>query len=109
MFEYINHGALGFILFFLLLTLAKPDKFLLGLELFVLLLVFFAASSAYSTAQENMAAFKKGEKLYCSSGGGMYTRANHYLVSKSDGWKLEKHLFLKESLLLSANECSIQE
>ena len=109
MFEYMNYGALGFILLFILLTLIKPDKFLLGLEFFVLVLVLSEAFSSYSDAQENMAAFTKGAELHCTSGGGMYARANHYLVSKSDGWKLEKHSFLKESLLLSADRCSIEE
>ncbi|MDQ7067970.1 MAG: hypothetical protein Q9M40_08350 [Sulfurimonas sp.] len=55
----------------------------------------------------NIASFKNNKRLKCYSGGGFYSSANTYKVSKKDGWVLEKDYFVNKNLMIQALKCEV--
>ena len=108
MFEYMNYNALIFfgVFFVFPILLFKVKEPLMILSVVVLIgLIFWDAYNSYTTAQESKAYFKGGTSLKCISGGGLYSSANEYRVSKKNGWKMEGDYFIKDSLMIRANKC----
>ncbi len=108
MFEYMNNGALFVlsVVFIIPLFFEKTrDPFVTTLGVICIALLFMDAHDSYSTAQENKTYFKRGTALKCLSGGGLYSEANRYRVSKKNGWSLEGDYFTKDSLMIRANKC----
>jgi hypothetical protein len=69
-------------------------------------LLFYSAYSEHSTALENINNFKnKNVVLKCMSGGGFYSSSDSYRVSLSEGWKVSKNYFVKESFMVPASKC----
>jgi hypothetical protein len=111
MFEYINPGfiliGMIFLLFFIGTVVMKkgqdkPEK-LSFFDFFPLLFVFISATylsmDAKSSIRENMKSFNRGHALNCA------TLSTRYLVSKSNGWKINRDSFTKDSLLIRADRC----
>jgi len=108
MFEYFNVGAfLMFILISVPMLFAR-EKYLLVLSGLLMLLLFYNAYSTYNDVKNNIRYFKDNNNLICFSGGGLYTSANKYSVSKQEGWHRQKNYFKKESLLIRADKCELQ-
>lgn len=108
MFEYFNTAALIVILVIGLPTLLIPKQkewFLKSLVILCLLLLFIDAYGENRDANESMSDFKNGNTIKCMSGGGAYSSADIYSVSKNEGWRLENKYFIKESLMIKANNC----
>ena len=107
MFEYLNTGAFGLLVVFslLLMPIRKGASFLFIILGFLFLLVFYDAYSSYRDVKSNIKYFKDGNTLVCFSGGGVYTSADKYSVSKSNGWSLKKDHFIKDSLMIRADLC----
>ena len=115
MFEYINPGflILGGIacaMLFLGAILAsgkaihensktKAPYFFLGAAALVIALTIGEGLDTKNTIEENIALFKNGSELKCT------TFTTLYLVSKETGWKLHKEDFTKDSILLDARYC----
>ena len=111
MFEFLNTGALGFLLFLSLVVIPirKKASYLIVMLGFMFILLFYGAYASYSDAKNNRRYFSDGDMLKCLSGGGIYTSANQYSVSKAEGWILKKSYFVKDSLMLHADMCEKQE
>jgi hypothetical protein len=111
MFEYFNIGAFC-VLIFLVLVVAGIKKeglpILLILSTLVVTLLLYGAYSSYSDVKSNIKHFQSGDTLVCSSGGGVYSAANKYSVSKKEGWILRKNYFIKDSLMIHAKKCKEQ-
>ena len=107
MLEYLNTGGVSVLLFFsiVIFFLAKEDKLLVFLVVLCFVLLFYDAYSAYSSANRNIKMFRSGNTLVCTSGGGIYTSANKYQVSISEGWTLDKNYFIKDSLMIRIDKC----
>ena len=112
MFEYFNYGAAFVILFLMLLNFIAAKESFSGLGIFyglIFAMLFYDAYSSYSDAKSNMRYFKDGNTLICSSGGGIHTKPNMYSVSKSEGWQLSNHYFIKDSLMITVDGCEHQK
>jgi len=108
MFEYMNYGALFVlsVIFIIPLLFEKTrDPLVTTLGLISIALLLMDADYSYSAAKENRAYFKEERTLKCFSGGGLYSDANRYRVSKKNGWSLEGDYFIKDSLMIRANRC----
>ena len=115
MFEYSNTGilvmgsmALVAVFFTMILASgkAKSEKRsmkrpYIGFLIMAFIVVFILLDSytTKNTIDENIALFKEGRELQCS------TLTTRYLVSKQRGWKLHGEAFMKDSLLLDAGFC----
>ena len=115
MFEYINPGFLilgGFAVFMVLLATIlaagkaysknKETNALLIGTIIIALMIALILSDGYTTKNtidKNIAQFKNGSELQCS------TLGTTYLVSKETGWRLRKEVFTKDSILLDARYC----
>ncbi len=75
------------------------------LVLMIAIFYFLHSYEKYSETKENKEFFKNEKLLKCFSGGGLYSEANRYRVSKKNGWSLEGDYFIKESLMIRANKC----
>jgi len=75
------------------------------LALMIAILYFLYSYEKYSETKENKEFFKNEKLLKCFSGGGLYSEANRYRVSKKNGWNLEGDYFIKDSLMIRANKC----
>jgi len=75
------------------------------LALMIAILYFLHSYEKYSETKENKEFFKNEKLLKCFSGGGLYSEANKYRVSKKNGWSLEGDYFTKDSLMIRANKC----
>ena len=112
MFEYFNYGIFFFVVGVMIINIfALKEKFLS--EFFALYVIVFIAMllNAYFTyrdVQNNIAYFKDGNTLICSSGCGREPRTNLYSVSKSEGWRISNHYFIKDSLMLTVESCEEQ-
>ena len=108
-FEFFNIGALGFLLFLSLVVIPirKKASYLIVILGFMFVLLFYGAYSSYSNAKSNMGYFSDGNVLKCFSGG-IYTSANQYSISKSEGWRVKKNYFIKNSLMIHADMCEKQ-
>ena len=71
-------------------------------------LLLYGAYSSYRDANSNIKAFKNGDTFICKSGGGVYSKAQRYSVSKEDGWRVNKSYFIHNSLMIRADECKQQ-
>jgi len=114
MFAYINYGGLSLLLFLTVMFFMidrKRDKKDVSIGLYIILsisigLLLLDASQKDTTAKESMDNFNnKNIALKCRVGGGLYTAAKEYRVSKGDGWSLEKGDFIKDSLLIDPSRC----
>ena len=110
MFEYFNYGAFWVLVFltFFIIPPRKEFPFLVGMLIFVMALLLYGAYSSYSDANSNIKAFKNGDALICTSGGGIHSRAQRYSVSKEDGWRVKKSYFIHNSLMIHTDECKQQ-
>ena len=68
-------------------------------------LFLFDAYDTQKTTLKNISDFKNNALLKCESGGGLYSSANTFRVSKQDGWILDNNHFIKESFVLLAQGC----
>jgi len=105
MFEFIDIQmitASALALFLLSVMKLKYKKIiLLGVALLYLLIIGVSVMDSYQTLEENIKSFKRGAVLKCSS------KVQEYQVSLDNGWRVKKHYFTKESLLVSATKCEI--
>ena len=108
MFEYFNTAAFIFMLVLSPLIFYKGDKLIYFLFGFIVFGLFYTAYASYSDAKSNLHYFQKGNTLVCFSGGGIYSSANRYRVSKEEGWQIEKNYFYKDSLMIRADKCKRQ-
>ena len=111
MSEYLNYSELLIVgLFFTLYALvhmASKGKSYMFHYLFgaVFIVLIYDAYNQFSDAQVNVKQFKRGASFKCYVGGGVYSSATSYKVSKKNGWEVENDFFIKESLAIGANKC----
>ena len=55
-------------------------------------------------AEFNLSAFKNNKTFICKN-----SDSNTYQVSQANGWKTEKNYFLKDSLMIRADRCEVQD
>ena len=110
MFEYLNFGALVVLVLLTLFSIPKRKGLSMVSILLILsyVLLLLAAYSSYSDATNNIRDFKNSKALICFSGGGLYTSSNRYYVEKSEGWVLSDNYFVKNSLMIRADNCKKQ-
>ena len=82
-------------------TISNAMKVLLVL---VFLIPFVESYSLSRDAQFNMPAMKENKTLICEN-----ADTNKYQVSQVNGWKVEKNYFLKDSLMIRADRCEVQD
>ena len=113
MFEYMNYnilvlfGVVGVVIFFLMIDSKDKLQYLIPMIMLLIItaLVFYDGYSQFSTAKKNIIEFRSGITLKCYSGGGLYSSANTYRVSKEDGWSMERDYFINKNLMIRANKC----
>ena len=114
MFEYMNYGGLGILLFigiviFTIDGIGKKKEISWGSYISIVVitgLLVFDARTKETDASNNIKDFqKKNLTLKCIVGGGLYSIPNKYRVSKSDGWSLDKEYFIKNSLMVKVSQC----
>jgi hypothetical protein len=114
MFDYINYGGLGVMLFLAVIiafsdSIGKDKTVSWGFYIILMILVgvlLFEGNSKYTTSLDNIDKFQnKNATLKCIVGGGMYSSSNKYRVSQKDGWTLDKRYFIKDSLMVKASRC----
>ena len=88
----------------------KESGTTVGVKLFFLFaaLVFISfpfidADNSQTTAKNNLIRFTNGAKLICKG-----EDSNKYSVSSKSGWDRDKNYFIKDSLLIRADECKEQ-
>jgi hypothetical protein len=108
MFEYFNTPFFIVMLVLSPLILYKGNGLIYFLFGFIIFGLFYTAYDAYSDAKSNLCYFQEGNTLVCFSGGGMYTSANRYSVSKEQRWQMQKNYFKKDSLMIRADKCEHQ-
>ena len=109
MFEYIDFEIVKAVLFsiaalYLLLasTRSKKKPYAKYYHLVALLLlssIFIIAYMSESKSTENIKSFTQGRKLECQIDSALYS------VSKEDAWVIEQGYFVRESLMIRADEC----
>lgn len=87
-----NHGKPYFINFMIVL---------------LVIATFYDTYDHYTRATNNMKHFKSNHTLKCHSGGGMYSSSNTYRVSAKNAWELDANYFIKDSLMIRANNCEM--
>ena len=108
MFEYVITGAIVVGLLILFYQLLKHEKYFLILLGLLLVTKFIGDYSTNRDVKENIESFKAGNNFICSSGGGLYNYANHYSVSKEEGWSIQKDYLKKDSILVRADMCKVE-
>ena len=110
MWEYLDKGILlmSFLILCTYLALyifSKKDKILItGLIALFITSVFgniLIAVSNYNKANTSIRSFVANNAIYCTH------NSSKYKVSKSNNWQLEKIYFIKDSLMIKANECQL--
>jgi len=111
MSEYINYGALSVVMFISLALIAiefnnkqKSTTTYIILSIMISLLLFDAYDTQKTTLK-NISDFKNNAILKCESGGGLYSSANTFRVSKQDGWEMDKEYFTKSSVMVLIYKC----
>ena len=114
MFDYINHGALGVMLFMTVIiaisdSIGKQKTVSWGYYIILIILsgwLLLEGNSKYTTFLDNIDKFKnKNATLKCVVSGGVYSSPTKYRVSQKDGWTLDKRYFIKDSLMVDASRC----
>jgi len=114
MFEYMNNGGLGLLLFLAVIiafsdSIGKDKTVSWGYYTILTILVgvlLFEGNNEYTTSLDNIDKFQnKNATLKCIVGGGIYSSSSKYRVSQKDGWTLEKRYFIKDSLMVKASRC----
>jgi len=114
MFEYMNDGGLGVLLFLAVIiavsdSIGKDKTVSWGYYIILIILsgwLLLEANSKHATALDNIDGFQnKNTILKCIVGGGLYSSANKYKVSQKDGWTLDKKYFIKDSLVIDVSRC----
>ena len=111
MSEYLNYGALGLIVFIGLIVIimhisSKEMPIFFYILLSIMLgLLFTDAYTKNSTAIKNIKDFKNNKVVLKCISGGIYNSADRYRVSIKDGWSVDKHYFIKDSLVIGASSC----
>jgi len=108
MIEYLDKGLLimsFFILFSYIGLCVFSEK---SKNLTIGLVVLFTISllsnivitvSNYNQSTKSMNYFIAGNTIYCKN------KSSNYKVSKYNNWQLEKNYFVKDSLMIRANNC----
>ena len=111
MFEYLNMGAFWVItfIFVVLIFIRSKDE---GSGFFTMLfimygLLFYDAYSVSSNRDKTLSAFKNDKALKCTTGGGLYSSATQYKVSKDDGWSIDGVYYTKDSLMVAQKKCEL--
>ena len=108
MFEYLITGAIVVGLLILFYQLLQHEKYFLVLFGLLLVTKFYGDYDTNREIKENIESFKAGNNFICSSGGGLYNSANHYSVSKEEGWRIQKDYFKKDSILVHVDKCEVE-
>ncbi len=108
MFEYLITGAIVVGLLILFYQLLKHEKYFLVLLGLLFVTKIYGEYTTDRDIKENIESFKAGNNFICSSGGGLYNSANHYSVSKEEGWSIQKGYFKKDSILVRADMCKVE-
>ena len=109
--EYINYGALSVVIFISLALIAtefnnkKKSTTTYIILVIMISLLLFDAYDTQETTLKNISDFKNNAILKCESGGGLYSSANTFRVSKQDGWVVDNNHFIKESFMIHAKGC----
>ena len=109
--EYLNYTLIalmiGVLVINIIIDIVEKTKGIF-LSIFILGMIgymFVEANNQFETAKDNMKGFKKEAAFKCYSGGGLYSGADTYRVSRKDGWELDKKYFVKDSISIRVNKC----
>lgn len=111
MSEYLNYPALGIGLFLAIVMIVidfNEKKVSVGMYILLTIyfsLGFYAGYDNYANNLKNISDFKNNAVLKCISGGGLYSSANTFKVSKEDGWEMDKEYFTKGSVMVLIYKC----
>jgi len=108
MFEFMSGSSIGATILLLIVapyfifgTEIKRKALALGVIIpLILIMPFITAHSSKSDAQDNLQHFKAGNSFTCRA-----KDNNNYRVSLSDGWSSDGFYFVKDSLLIRADNC----
>ena len=84
-------------------TTVGVKLFFIFVALVFISLPFIAADSYQTTAKNNLVRFSNGKSMICEG-----KDSNKYSVSSKNGWSRDKNYFIKDSLLIRADECEEQ-
>ena len=108
MFEYVRQDMVGattlglFALWLLGNSISKKRSmklFNISIVLLFIAINIYAPWSSEQDAVTNIADFQKGSVFTCTNA------ASKYRVSKKDNWEVDMNYFVKESLMIRADQC----